>query len=866
MTPDRWNRIEGLFEEALDLDPDARDAFLDRACTDADGAPDDALRQEVESLIAATDEAGEFLGGAAAEATPGQAARGVLDAAGSALDVPPDRVGPYRVLGLLGRGGMGAVYRAERADGAFEQTVALKLVHQGLPASARRRFLAERQILARLDHPGIARLLDGGLLPDGRPYFVMEHVEGEPITEYCDRHRLPLRDRLRLFADVADAVQHAHRNLVVHRDLKPSNILVVPAGPGGAARVKLLDFGIAKLLDPEMVPQTMALTQDGALLLTPEYAAPEQVLGQPITTATDVYQLGVVLFELLAGRKPYHVPTGGTRRAVEEAVLHGQPLRPSTAALQPRDSDLLAVPVGEAASETRAASRQHGPAWRARWARRIAGDLDRICLKALRKEPERRYDSAGSLAADLRRFLEGKPVTAQRDTFGYRLRTLVRRRPTAAIGAAAFFLLLLGYAATVTVQSRRIAAEREHAEAEALKAEQVTAFVLDLFHAADPHEAALRGSDAARGITARELLDRGLERADALGDQPGVQAQMYEVMARTYLGIGEPEAALRPAQRALALRETLYASPHADLAEAQATLGMARYDAGDPAGAEQAYAAALEMAEALPDADPVRTAGYHNLIAIAQATLARHDEAAAHYAAALQTYRTADPSRVPMLLHNLGSLHHHLGKLAEAQGYFDESIALRRRRAEQAETEADRRSERIWLAQSLSLLGPVLRDQGRLGDAESTLQEARAIYEGLFPLTHTRVQGARLNHASVLVVQGRVQEAAVLLEPIVAERRDRLGDDHWMTASAGAWLGAAYTGLGRFGEAEPLLLTALDVIGAMRGPQDRYVLEIRAGLARLYAAWGQPAQAAAYAEGLPPALLQLPGAAAAQDA
>ena len=726
MTPDRWHRVEQLFEEVIDLEPDARAAFLDRACTDASGAPDRALREEVHSLLGAVDHAGGFLGGEAAEGGPGRAARGVLDAASDALDVPPDRVGPYRVLGLLGRGGMGAVYRAERADGVFEQSVALKLVHHGLPASARRRFLAERQILARLDHPGIARLLDGGLLPDGRPYFAMEIVEGEPITEYCDRRRLPLRERLRLFADVADAVQHAHRNLIVHRDLKPSNILVTPEGPNRRAAVKLLDFGIAKLLDPDFVPQTMALTQEGALLLTPEYAAPEQVLGQAITTATDVYQLGVVLFELLAGRKPYRVPTGGTRRAVEEAVLHGQPMRPSTAALRPRADDTLVVPIGEektppADADPASSKAARVPAWRARWAKRISGDLDRICLKALRKEPERRYDSAGSFAADIRRFLTGKPVTAQRDTFAYRLRTLIRHRPTAALSAAAFLLLLLGYAATVTVQSRQIADEREAAQAAALKAEQVTAFVTDLFYAADPDEAALQGLDARRGVTARELLDRGLDRAASLDEQPVVQAQLYDVMARTYLGIGEAEAAVAPAERALALQHTLHAPPHAELAAAYATLGAVRYGTGDPQGAEEAYRSALDLSQALPAADPVRLADYHNLIAIAQATLARHDEAAFHYAAALDTYRREQPARVPTILHNLGSLHHHLGQLPEAEAYFDESIALRRQRAREAETRprAPRRARVAGPVAGLARPRPPRRRPARRGFGRS---------------------------------------------------------------------------------------------------------------------------------------------------
>src|SRR5215470_5019015 len=400
-----WPLVKDVFQAALDRPPEERAAFLDSAC-----AGDDALRREVESLLVAQREAGAFLSRPAA------------------LPAPPElegrRVGPYRVLGPIGRGGMGVVYRAVRDDDVFRKTVALKVVAGGASAEHLRRLAHERQILGRLQHPNIATILDGGTTDEGQPYLVMEYVEGEAIDAYCAARGLGTRERLEMFRTVCSAVQYAHQNLVVHRDLKPQNVLVTPDG-----QPKLLDFGIAKLLaagvDPDETPTATLLP-----MMTPEYASPEQVRGEAVTTASDVYSLGVVLYELLTGARPYSVRTGSLQEIVR-VVCDTQPAVPSAAAPQ-----------------------AHG----------VRGDLDTIVLKALRKEPARRYASAQELADDLRRYLEGRPVLARKDTVGYRVGKFVGRHRVGVAAAALVAASLVGGLVTTLRQARIAEANRLRAE------------------------------------------------------------------------------------------------------------------------------------------------------------------------------------------------------------------------------------------------------------------------------------------------------------------------------------------------------------------------------------------------------------------
>jgi serine/threonine protein kinase len=401
MSDDRWRQIEELFHQAADLAPADRAAFLRRAC---DG--DEELQREVESLLAADASRDTFLKAAVADAT-------------SLLPSAPDRsagligkrIGPYSITRVIGKGGMGSVYGAVRDDDIRMQ-VAVKLLARGTDTEAALgRFRAERRILAGLQHPNIARLLDAGATEDGLPYFVMEYVDGSPLLDYATP--LSTRQCLELFRSVCAAVQYAHQNLVVHRDLKPGNILVTADGTA-----KLLDFGIAKLLDPESAGSTLTLTGTGVRLMTPDYASPEQVRGEPVTTATDIYSLGVILYELLTGRRPHHIETSSPA-AIERAICLEEPTKPS--AVNPR----------------------------------LDHDLDNIVLLALRKEPQRRYASVEQFSEDIRRYLEGRPIRARKDTLGYRANRFVRRNKLAVAAAALVVLGTLTGLAAVNRQARR---------------------------------------------------------------------------------------------------------------------------------------------------------------------------------------------------------------------------------------------------------------------------------------------------------------------------------------------------------------------------------------------------------------------------
>jgi serine/threonine-protein kinase len=415
----RFEQLDAVFAAALERPREERLAFLRTAC-----AGDDELFGDVERLLAADESADNFL--ARPLTVPLEILE--LEAGAEPPPPPPSHLGPYRLLREIGSGGMGTVYLAERDDDAYERQVAVKVLRSGIGnAAALHRFLAERQILARLEHSGIARLYDGGTTPDGRPFLVMELVAGAPIDEYCDGHRLPSADRLRLFRLVCDAVQHAHQNLLVHRDLKPANILVTAAG-----EPKLLDFGIAKQLAPVSAREPAAgVTRTGARVMTPRWASPEQVRGEPVTTASDVYSLGVLLYQLLAGRSPYRL---GSERPheIEAAICDQEPEPPSRA--------LFLRGAGEPTAEEIADARGTRPA---ALRRELHGDLDTIVLAALRKDPARRYASAAELAADLDNHLHDRPLLARPDALVHRARKLMRRRPAAITAAAAVVALLL---------------------------------------------------------------------------------------------------------------------------------------------------------------------------------------------------------------------------------------------------------------------------------------------------------------------------------------------------------------------------------------------------------------------------------------
>jgi len=573
--PARFAAARAHFEELIELDPPARGERLARLA-----AEDAELGRVVAALLEADEAAGEFL-----SAPVAASARTLVDewVDGGAPAGAGRTIGPWRLLAPLGRGGMGEVWEVERVDGQFEQRAALKLLRPGMDSDEIvARFLRERQILARLVHPGIARLLDGGRAADGRPFLVLEKVDGATVTEHCRAAGLGVDERVRLIAEACDAVESAHRQLVVHRDLKPSNILVTREG-----RVQLLDFGIAKLLDD--TGGEAALTRTGLGALTPAYAAPEQILGEPVTTATDVYSLGVVLYELLVGALP-HRRAGRTGAALAAELTRESVPRPSAQARR-------GAAAGAGGRELRRLERQ------------LRGDLDTILLKALARDPERRYASAAALGDDLRRFLAGRPVLARPDTAAYRVGKFVRRHWIGVASASLVVVsLAIGFVAAAW-QARRAEASSRAAAAEARRAERTKEFLISLFEVADPTKS---GGET---VTARQLLEQGASRlATELASEPELRADLLEAVARIEASLGLLDAAERSVETALALRTGADAPRRAS---AEATLGSIRIQQGDLEAAgelldrslvalEASGAPRLEVARVRSDAAQVR--------------------------------------------------------------------------------------------------------------------------------------------------------------------------------------------------------------------------------------------------------------------
>ncbi|MBS1807890.1 MAG: protein kinase [Acidobacteria bacterium] len=577
MTPERYRQIKQIFQAVLDIEPKERAAYLAQVCGE-----DVELRQEVGSLLASHEDAGEFIEiPAAAVITQPYAEPPNTNAAIG------QRIGPYQIMRELGHGGMGTVYLATRADDQFKKRVAIKLVRRGMDSDfILRRFRHERQILASLDHPNIARLFDGGTTEDGLPYFVMEYIEGLAIDEYCDRQQLATAERLQLFRTVCSAVQYAHQNLVVHRDLKPSNILITADGT-----VKLLDFGIAKLLNPEIAGDEIDVTMTGMKLMTPGYASPEQVRGEVITTASDVYSLGVVLYELLTGHRPYQI-TSTAPQEIERIVCNVEPDRPSTAA-QKRMKD-----------EGRRMKRREKFSSPIPHPSSLQGDLDNIVLMAMRKEPNRRYASVSQLSEDLRRHLEGLPVLAREDTFAYRAGKFIQRHKAGVAAALLIAIALIGGMITTMWQARK--AERRFNDVRKL----ANSFLFELHDAIEK----LPGATPARAL----LVKRALEYLDSLAQEAAGDATLQQELAAAYdkvghiqgnpysANLGDIEGALQSYQKARAIRESLLAKNtqptqvRLDLASSYRRISDILMQKNDLANALQHARKALQIIESLP--------------------------------------------------------------------------------------------------------------------------------------------------------------------------------------------------------------------------------------------------------------------------
>ncbi len=641
MTPTLWRTLEDLFHHAIALDDDARAAFVTQL-----RATDPKLADQLERLLSADQAEHATLTAPIAQSILALAA------------VPGDpwigrRLGHWTVMRRLGAGGMGVVFLAERSDQQFDQTAAIKIMSTRLLGSdGHTRFQVERQILAHLNHPNIASLIDGGATEDNLPYLVMEFVDGAPIDAYCDDQALSVPERLSLFSKVCDAVDYAHRNLVVHRDLKPSNIQVTTDG-----EPKLLDFGIAKLLEPGAYDLSIAETDASGRLMTPEYASPEQVRGQPASIASDVYALGVLLFRLLAGRAPYDAASTD-RRALENAILDTEPKRPSIALGSPHKSSPDTDPISpEDIGDRRATSVK-------RLRRRLAGDLDNIVLKCLQKTPERRYATARELADDIARHLDQQPVRARGDHWTYTTGKFLRRRarPLAAATVAATVLVASTTYYTVSLAAERdranaAAHEAQRAEAEAVRAaeraaasakqaDEVSHFLASTFAGAAP------GVAAGEIITPVDLLNLGAERIETLADQPLVQADLYRVMGTSYTSLGEYSRANAMLERSVEILESRDDAEPNTLALSLISLGQSR---------NAVISLGLNEGPAEPGIDDIRRA-----------------------LTILETEFGPDDSRLVLPLNALGSALLNAGEAAEALPHFERAESLVRRSAGQA--------------------------------------------------------------------------------------------------------------------------------------------------------------------------------------
>ena len=803
MDADRYRQIEDLFHAALGHAPEARGAFLDEA------AADPALRAAVERLLDAdTDGEGVLDGPALVPSLAGDRLGG---------DAPPRVVGPYRVLRPLGRGGMGEVLLAVR-EVPYRRYVALKVLRDGgRSPEARARFAVERQVLASLDHVGIARLYDGGVTDEGVPYLAMEVVDGRPITDYSDERRLGVEDRLRLFARVCEAVHYAHQNLVLHRDLKPSNVLVTASG-----EVKLLDFGIAKLLDPGASAVPVPETQTGARLLTPEYASPEQVRGEGLSTASDVYSLGVVLYELLTGRRPHDL-AGRTTDEVIRTVSETPPTNPSTVVtrdpgrVRPPEADPPPVP-----SEV-AARRGLTPD---RLARRLAGDLDAICLRSLRKEPGRRYGSAELLAQDIERHLARRPVLARRGTRRYRTVAFLRRhRLGVALTAATTGALAVGLGLALW-QARVAAAERD-------RAEESSAFMVELLG-----DFNLNRAEGGR-FEATDVLDRAVIRIDGLDAQPDVKARLLTHIGTLYSTAAHYPDAERLFRRGLALRRALYGDVHPDVAESLNYVAWARFTQGAHREADSLYTLALAVQDRLPEQVMVTRTATLNELALVRRALGDPEAALALAREAYSVREAAlgpDDPVVTTALGDLAAMHQSVGQHGEAVRLFERVVAQRLRRGETVEA-----------AQALSEYGGALTAQGDIEGASRAHERAVAIRRRILGDAHPKVAESLGHLGWALQTQGRYAEAEPLYREALAIQQDHFGPADQTVGFSLLMLGEVRT---RQGDAGGLGLTA-DAVETFRdvlGADHPTTLAVALRHARNLAEAGRPGEARALAQ------------------
>ena len=865
MNPEKWQQISSIFRLALDCESEKRTALLVSICKG-----DKELLQEIEELLRSHEAGEEFLADSPIEMPAG------FFAQDSSPSLENTHIGAYKILREIGRGGMGVVCLAMRDDDEFRKRVALKLVKRGMDTDEiLNRFRNERQILASLEHPNIARLLDGGTTDDGLPYFVMEYVEGEPLNQFCDTRKLSTVERLKLFQKVCSAVSYAHQNLVVHRDLKPSNIIVMPDG-----ELKLLDFGIAKLLKPDLFPQIVAATGLITRPMTLDYASPEQVRGLPITTASDIYTLGVLLYELLTGHRPYHLKNH-TVAEIERVICEEEPEKPSTIV---RRAEVITSSGGEKQTLTPESISRTRDGQPRKLQQKLRGDLDRILLKALRKEPNRRYDSVEQFSEDIRRYLTGLPVLAHEGDFGYRAFKFVRRNRLA-LGIAVLFVVLLS-SFTVAFRLQAVRAERQR-----IRAEKISSFMSEIFKVADPEKT------NGKTMTAREILDAGAVRLEnELDDQPETKAALLHTIGEVYESLGLFEQSKQMFEKALALRRQVLGVNSEEVAVTLEQLGFSRSLMADYSGAETNYTEALAIWRTLYGNKHERISAL--LEKLGRVAMERNDwdTAVNYFRESLEVARQIhgdqyksngcqDSNRAApcneRTLTNLAFALQKKGDRAEAEKFYRQAVEVTRRnnpndydmvdhrqhnlanfisdtRGDFAEAERLHREvldnrlrlygdKYIGVGYSRWALSFALDANKKYDEAEFNLRENAKIYEAIFGREHPRTLWNYSDLGHFLIYQRKFDEAEKLLRETSALQIKSQGEGHPITAlPTRLFLATLLNEKGDLTEAEKLLREMLPEVKQRYVAPDDILSLTLVEYGKVLLARGEAAQAEPY--------------------
>ena len=731
-----WDGLSRMYEELRKIPPNERDAWIEKNC------PDEWIKEELYSLLQVDEDSADYFDSLTSNV--------ISPALDELSDLPPasGKVYNYKLLRKIGRGGMGNVYLAERDDDMYKSRVAVKILRRGMDSKdILERFHTERQILARLNHPNITHLLDGGITSDGRPYFVMEYVQGKPITEYCDEKKLPVNERIELFNQICDALAFAHQNLVIHRDLKPRNILVTDQG-----NVKLLDFGIAKIVDNES-SQNLTLSDSNERLMTPEYASPEQVRGATVNTASDVYQLGLVLYKLLSGKTPFDFENKSLLET-ERLILTQIPQKPS--------SYLASLTLSE--MEEISHKRKTNPN---KLIRKLKGDLDLIILTAIQKEPEQRFTSVLEFRRDIERYKRRLPVRSRGNRFGYKTIKYIQRNKLFLAIAAVFLIMLTSFSVFYNFS---ITEQRNQAQNEAEKAAQVTSFLMELFEANDPSLS--QGEE----LTAWQLLQNAEERIELLENQPEIQAQMFDVTGQIYRRMGDFDRAEEFLNRALDLRISLYGPNHSETLAVYDQLGLLYSDTGNFVRADSMlrHALAIRFSQSSPN-DPALSDTKTNLAYVLRRT-GDYTEAERLYRNSYDIRKRHYGENHPSTIENLSSLGVTMinkGDYLNSESVLRQVLELRRNTLG---------SNHPDLAMSLNNLGAVLLNIGLFSEAESLFRESLEMRQHLFGDLHPKVALSMNNLGIALREQNRYVRARDYLLEALEIRKYLLGRDNVNTA------------------------------------------------------------------------------------